>query len=108
MKVLAVNGSSRKDGNTALIMNIVFEELEKEGIETELFQFSGETLRPCIGCRKCKGKNNCVFNDDLFCDAFEKMKKADGVLLGSPVYSADVTSTMKAFLERRKPAFKGR
>jgi len=100
MKVIGINGSSKKDGNTAIIMNIVFEELEKLGIETKLIQFSGETLRPCIGCRGCKGKNNCVFTDDMFCETFEKVLSADGILLGSPVYSADVTSTMKAFLER--------
>ena len=94
MKVLGISGSQRKDGNTALIMKIVFEELEKEGIETEMVQFSGNIIEPC------KGKNNCVFKKDMFYECFEKMKLTDGILLGSPLYSADVTSNMKAFLER--------
>jgi len=100
MKVLGINGSSRKDGNTALIMKIVFDELEKEGIETEIIQFSGNIIEPCKGCFVCKGKNNCVFTKDMFYNSFEKMVSADGILLGSPVYSADVTANMKAFLER--------
>lgn len=100
MKVLGLNGSSRKDGNTALIMKIVFEELEKEGIETEIIQFCGNIIEPCKGCFACKGKNNCVFKKDMFYEYFEKMKSADGIILGSPVYSADVTANMKAFLER--------
>lgn len=100
MKVLGINGSSRKDGNTALIMKMVFEELEKEGIETEMIQFAGNILEPCKGCFACKGKSNCIFQKDMFCEYFEKMKSADGILLGSPVYSADVTANMKAFLER--------
>lgn len=100
MKVLGINGSSRKDGNTALIMKIVFEELEKEGIETEMIQFCGNIIEPCKGCFACKGKNNCVFKKDMFYEHFEKMKSVDGIILGSPVYSADVTANMKAFLER--------
>lgn len=100
MKVLGINGSSRKNGNTALIMKIVFEELEKEGIETEIIQFSQDIIKPCKGCFACKGKSNCVFKKDMFYKVFEKMVLADGILLGSPVYSADVTANMKAFLER--------
>lgn len=100
MKVVGINGSSRKDGNTAIIMKVVFDELEKQGIETEMVQFSGKIIEPCKGCFSCKGRNNCVFQKDLFYECFEKIKLADGILLGSPVYSADVTSTMKAFLER--------
>lgn len=100
MKVLGINGSSRKDGNTALIMKIVFEELEKEGIETEMIQLSGNVIEPCKGCFACKGKNNCIFSNDIFTQCFEKMKNVQGILLGSPVYSADVSANMKAFLER--------
>lgn len=61
MKVLGINCSSRKDGNIALIMKIVFEELEKEGIETEMIQFSRNIIETCKGCFVCKGKSNCVF-----------------------------------------------
>lgn len=100
MKVIAINGSTRKDGNTAIIIKIVFEELERQGINTELVQFGGTTLAPCKGCFVCRGKGNCVFKNDAFCDCFEKMLSCDGIILGSPVYSADVTAIMKAFLER--------
>jgi multimeric flavodoxin WrbA len=100
MKVLGINGSSRKNGNTSLIINIVFEELEKRGIETEEIQFAGNVIEPCRGCFACRGKSTCVFKKDIFYDCFEKMKLADGIILGSPVYSADVTANMKAFLER--------
>ena len=100
MKVLGINGSARKDGNTAIIMKMVFEELEKEGIETEMIQLSGKIIEPCRGCFACRGKGSCVFNNDIFNEVFTKMVQADGILLGSPVYTADVTANMKAFLER--------
>ena len=100
MKVLAINGSSRKNGNTSTILNIVLEEINKQGIETELLEIGNQIISPCRGCFACKNKGNCIFDDDLFCEYFSKMKKADGILLGSPVYSADVSANMKAFLER--------
>lgn len=100
MKVLGINGSARRDGNTAIVMRLVFEALEKRGVETELLQFATEPIAPCKGCFACKGKRNCVFYDDCFHKYFAKMVAADGILLGSPVYSADVSAKMKAFLER--------
>lgn len=100
MKVLGINGSSRRNGNTAIIMKIVFAELEQNGIETELIQLGSDVVSPCRGCFSCTGKGQCVFQKDLFCDYFGKMIQADGILLGSPVYSADVSANMKAFLER--------
>ncbi|BCN29276.1 flavodoxin family protein [Anaeromicropila herbilytica] len=100
MKVLGINGSARKNGNTALIMNMVFEELEKNEIETELIQFGKNIIQPCKGCFVCKGKKECIIHNDIFEDCFQKMVEADGILLGSPVYSADISANMKAFLER--------
>lgn len=100
MKVLGINGSARKDGNTAMIMKKVFEELNKEGIETEMVQFSGQSIEPCKACWACGGQKNCVHEKDVFRDIFEKMKVADGILLGSPVYSANISANMQAFLER--------
>lgn len=100
MKVLGINGSARKDGNTAIIMKLVFSELEKRGIETELIQLSGRSIVPCTGCFHCRGKQACANNKDDFCECLEKVINSDGLLLGSPVYSADVSATMKAFLER--------
>lgn len=66
MKVIGINGSARKDGNTALIIRKVFEELNKEGIETELVQLADYVILPCRGCFACKGSGNCVFTNDGF------------------------------------------
>lgn len=100
MKVIGINGSARKDGNTALIIDKVFDELNKEGIETELIQLADYEIQPCKGCFACKGRGNCVFAKDGFDEIFSRMVEADGIILGSPVYSADVSAMMKAFLER--------
>ena len=100
MKVLGINGSSRKDGNTAIIIGKVFEELNKEDIETELIQLADYDIQPCRGCFACKGRGNCVLAKDGFAYIFSQMVEADGIILGSPVYSADVSARMKAFLER--------
>jgi len=100
MKVLAINGSSRKNSNTGILIRCVFEELEKEGIETEEIELAGNVIEPCKACWGCGGKENCVYHNDIFCGIFEKMKAADGILLGSPVYSANISSSMQAVLER--------
>jgi multimeric flavodoxin WrbA len=102
MKVLAFNCSPRKDGNTAILINHVFRELEQEGLETELVQLSGKKIHGCIACNKCfKNKDQrCSVNDDFANECIEKMIKADGIILGSPVYFADVTSEMKALIDR--------
>lgn len=99
MKVIGINGSSHKEGNTTIIINTVFEELNRAGIETELIQLADIDIQPCRACFACKGKKNCVFRGDGFNDVFNRMVEADGIILGSPVYSADVSSKMKAFLD---------
>ena len=100
MKVLGINSSARKGGNTAILINKVFEELNKEGIETELIEFAGQVIEPCKACWACGGQKNCVHKKDRFQEVFDKMKEADGILLGSPVYSANISANMQAFLER--------
>lgn len=100
MKVLAINGSARKDGNTAILINTLFEELNKAGIETEMIQFSGHVIEPCRACWACAGQKNCVHRKDIFREVFDKMMEADGIILGSPVYCANISSNMQAFLER--------
>lgn len=100
MKILAINGSSRKDGNTADMLNLVLAELEKEGHETEHIQLAGNTINPCKACFGCGGKGNCVFENDIFQEVYRKMTAADAILLGSSTYSADVSSTLKAVIER--------
>ena len=102
MKVIAINGSSRKDGNTAILLNTVLNELSREDVEVELVQLAGKPLTGCTVCNKCKENRNrkCAIINDGFNDYFTKMIAADGILLGSPVYFCDLTATMKAFIER--------
>lgn len=100
MKVVGINGSARRDGNTAIIIHTIFEELNKKGVETELIQLADDDIEPCRACFACKGKGNCVFRKDGFAEIFSKMIESDGIILGSPVYSADVSSRMKALLDR--------
>ncbi len=102
MKVVAFNGSPRKDGNTALLINYVFEELKKEGIETEMVQLAGKRLRGCTACYECYRKKNrrCAVEDDVVNQCIEKMIEADGIILGSPTYFTDVTAEMKALIDR--------
>jgi len=101
-KVIAINGSPRKDGNTAILIGHVLEELENEGFETELVQLAGKTIRGCTACMKCfeNRDRRCVFEDDIVNEYIEKMAAADGIILGSPVYFSDVTAEMKALIDR--------
>ena len=102
MKVVAFNGSSRKDGNTAILLNTVLGELEKEGIDTELVQLAGNPLQGCIACFKCfeNKDKRCAVTKDKLNEYLEKMISADGIVLGTPVYYADATATIKALIER--------
>ena len=102
MKVVAFNGSGRKDGNTLLILKTVLDELENEGIETELIQMAGAPIQGCASCYKCMERKNmkCAIDSDPFNGYFAKIKDADGLLLGSPVYFSDITAGMKALIER--------
>ena len=102
MKVVAFNGSPRKDGNTTILINHVFRELEKEGVETELVQLSGKKIHGCIACYKCfeNKDQRCAVKDDIANECIEKMIEAEGIILGSPVYFTDVTAEMKALIDR--------
>jgi multimeric flavodoxin WrbA len=102
MKVVAFNGSSRKDGNTAILLNLVLDELKKEGIGTELVQLAGETLSGCIACYKCAENKDqkCAVVKDRMNEYIGKMREAHGILLGSPTYIAEMTANMKALIER--------
>jgi len=101
MKVLAINGSARKDGNTAILIKTVFKELEAEGIETEMIQLAGKKVRGCMACYKCFDNKDrqCAVKDDLNA-VIAKMDEADGIILASPTYFADVTSELKALIDR--------
>lgn len=102
MKVVGFNGSARKKGNTACSLNTVLGELEKAGIETELVHVGKEKVRGCIACYGCvkNQDESCTLTDDPVNDWIQKMKAADGILLGSPVYFSGVAGTMKSFLDR--------
>lgn len=102
MKVVGINGSPRQEGNTAILIQTVFSELNQKGIETELIHLAKKTIKGCTACWSCMTQKNgkCVMSDDYFNDCFEQMVAADGIILGSPVYSAGVTSQIKAFIDR--------
>lgn len=101
MKVVAINGSARKDGNTSILIRTAFKELEAEGIETELIQLSGKRIRGCMACTKCFELKNhqCVVKDDLN-PILDSIYSADAIILGSPTYFSDVTAEMKALIDR--------
>ena len=102
MKVVAFNGSARKDGNTAILIRHVFGELTKEEIDTELVQLSGRRIHGCIACMKCYENKDqrCSVKDDMANECIEKMLEADGIILGSPTYFANVSTEMKALIDR--------
>lgn len=102
MKVVAFNGSARKGGNTAILLNTVMAALNQEAIETELVQLAGQPLQGCIACYKCfkKKDGTCAVEKDFFNECYQKMKEADGILLGSPTYFADVSAATRALIER--------
>lgn len=103
MKVVAFNGSSRKDGNTAILVRRALTEIEAEGIETELVQLSNKRFRGCTACLKCAETmdNRCSgVKDDGLNECIEKMLAADGIIIGSPTYYANCTATTQALMER--------
>lgn len=122
MKIIAVNGSPRKNWNTNILLNEALEGAKSAGAETQLIDLYSLNYKGCISCLACKVKNGkslgrCVVNDELK-PVLDAIDKCDGLILGSPIYLSDVTSMMRAFLERfifqylsyddyNKPYFKG-
>lgn len=102
MKVIGFNGSARKDGNTSALITKVFEELEDQGIETELVNLGPTSVNGCVACMKCfENKDGyCVQKKDNLNDWVDKMKGADGIILGTPVYFADISGQIKCFMDR--------
>ena len=102
MKVIAFNGSARRGGNTAILLRYVLGEVEKEGIETELVELSGSKIHGCLACRSCSSRKDgrCAQANDMGNACIEKMAAADGILLGSPTYVADVSPEIKALIDR--------
>jgi len=86
VKVLGIVGSPRKDGNTQFMMNQAMEVLAEKGLATELVLLAEKRIEPCVGCLGCKKEKQCVQQDDDFEEVFQKMRQAQGIILGSPVY----------------------
>jgi len=102
MKVLGINGSPRKEGNTSKLLMQALSALEAEGIGTELLQVGGTDIRGCLSCYRCVELKNrqCSTKNDCFNGIFEKMLAADGLILASPTYFADITPELKALIDR--------
>jgi multimeric flavodoxin WrbA len=102
MNVVAFSGSARKNGNTSILVKEVFKGLEAAGIETELVQLAGEEIRGCTACYRCftTKDRRCAVTNDYANHCIEKMVSADGIILASPTYFADVTTETKALIDR--------
>lgn len=99
MKVLLINGSPKKNGNTAYALNQMAEVFASQGVETEILHIGNQAIRGCIACGSCAQKGQCVF-DDAVNEAAPKFREADGIVVGSPVYYASANATLIAFLDR--------
>ncbi len=101
LRVLAINGSPRKGGNTELMLREVLNVLSEYDIKTELFQLGGKDVTGCVACMKCKKKKEgfCHKKNDVLNKCIEKMVRADGIIIGSPVYFTDVTPEVKALID---------
>ena len=99
MKALLINGSPRAKGCTATALGIVAEELEKNGVATEIIHIGNKDIRGCIACRKCREIGRCVFND-IVNELAPKFEQADGLVVGSPVYFAGPNGTLTNLLDR--------
>jgi multimeric flavodoxin WrbA len=101
MRVLGINGSPRRGGNTELLIREVFKELEAKGIKTELFQLGGKKVNGCIACMKCKkaADGQCHQKNEVLNKCIKKMVTADAIIIGSPVYFSDLSTQTKALIE---------
>jgi multimeric flavodoxin WrbA len=102
MKVIAINGSPRKNGNTSILLKTALKEIETEGIATELLQLGGEKLHGCMACYKCAANQDrrCSIKNDAVNTFIEKMLDADAMLIGSPTYFCNVSTEVKALIDR--------
>lgn len=101
MKVLGINGSPHREGNTALLIKEVFKPLEDQGIETEFFQLGGKQVHGCTACGKCRETpaGKCYIKNDAINECITKMEEADAIIIGSPVYFSNVTTEVKALID---------
>jgi multimeric flavodoxin WrbA len=99
MKVIAIIGSPRRNGNSEQLAAHALKAVAEEGIETEILSLAGKDIKPCNACMACNQKEECSIKDD-FTDIYQKMKEADGIILASPVYYGSCTALLKALMER--------
>lgn len=99
MKILLINGSPKREGNTFIALNEVAKTLEAEGIEAEIIHVGHKDVHGCIACNKCREQGKCVF-DDIVNEVNKKFETADGIIVGSPVYYASPAGTLLSFMDR--------
>ncbi len=99
MKTVGIVGSPRI-GNTSFLVKEALNILEQEGIDTELIHLKGKEVKPCDGCLRCKKELKCVIKGDDFGSIFQKMKEADGIIVGTPVYFGSATPQVMSLLDR--------
>ncbi|WP_423792946.1 flavodoxin family protein [Methanocaldococcus indicus] len=102
MKVLGISGSPRPHGNTSFLVKEALEVIKKEGIDVEFISLSDKDMNPCLACDLCKETGKCEISDDIN-DILEKMKEADAIILGSPVYFGGVSAQLKMLMDRSRP-----
>lgn len=100
MKVVLINGSPHRKGNTFIALSEVAGALEKEGVQTEIIQLGIKAVQGCIACNKCAELGHCVFQDTLYNQVREALQEADGIVVGSPVYYAGPNGALCALLDR--------
>ncbi len=100
MKVLLINGSPRKNGNTHIALSEVAKTLQENGIDTEIVAIGAKAVQGCIACGRCYETGRCIFNDELYNTVREKLETADGLVIGSPVYYAGPNGSLCALLDR--------
>jgi multimeric flavodoxin WrbA len=102
MKVVAINGSARRNGNTTHLIKAIFRELVKEDIETELIELAGQNIQNCLACFKCRENKDkeCINKNDMLNAIIRKMIESDAIILGSPTYFANVSPEIKAVIDR--------
>lgn len=102
MKVIAINGSPRKEGNTSHAIQMVGDVLKKHDIDLEVIQVGNQSISGCLACNACAKSRDekCVIKGDQVNEWIQKMKEADGIILASPVHYASIAGNMKSFLDR--------
>ena len=100
MKVLLINGSPHAHGCTFTALSVVADELQRNGVETEIIHVGHKDIRGCLGCYKCRELGHCIFDKDMVNEVAKKFEQADGLIIGSPVYYAGPNGTLISFLNR--------